>query len=97
MAAALGRHPDLLYAPLEIKGDSEIHVLSRCQMVLTEAKNLAQQEFEKALAKTGMTLEEARRRIDARPEMKRALWRVPHRGAAGTAANVVLELAEARL
>jgi predicted nucleotide-binding protein (sugar kinase/HSP70/actin superfamily) len=97
MAAALGQHPDLLYAPLEIKGDAEVHVLSRCQMVLTEAKSRAQKEFDAALAKTGMTLDEARRRIDDRPEMKRALWRVPHRGAAGTAANVVLELAGARL
>jgi len=97
MAAVLGKHPDLLYAPLEIKGDSEVHVLSRCQMILTEAKVRAQQEFEAALAKTGMTLEEARRRLDEGPEMKRALWRVPHRGAAGTAANVVLELGGARL
>jgi predicted nucleotide-binding protein (sugar kinase/HSP70/actin superfamily) len=97
MAAVLGKHPDLLYAPLEIKGDSEVHVLSRCQMILTEAKSRAQQEFEAALAKTGMTLEEARRRLDARPAMKRALWRVPHRGAAGTAANVVLALGGARL
>jgi predicted nucleotide-binding protein (sugar kinase/HSP70/actin superfamily) len=97
MAAALGQHPDLLYAPLEIKGDSEVHVLSRCQMVLTEAKARAQQEFERALEAAGITIDEARRRLDARPEMKRALWRVPHRGAVGTAANVVLDLAGARL
>ena len=36
MAAVMGKHPDLLYVPLEIKGDAEIHALSRCQMVLTE-------------------------------------------------------------
>jgi len=97
MAAALGKHPDLLYAPLEIKGDSEIHVFSRCQMILTEAKSRAQQEFDAALAKTDMTRGEAWRRLDARPEMKRALWRVPHRGAVGTAANGVLELGGGRL
>ena len=38
MANVLGRHPDLLYAPIEIKGDAEVHALSRCQMILTEAK-----------------------------------------------------------
>lgn len=97
MAAALGKHPDLLYAPLEIKGDSEVHVLSRCQMILTEAKLRARQEFEAALAKTGLSLEEARQRLAARPEMREALWRVPHRGAAGVAANLVLELGGARL
>jgi len=28
-----------LYAPIEIKGDAEVHALSRCQMILTEAKS----------------------------------------------------------
>jgi predicted nucleotide-binding protein (sugar kinase/HSP70/actin superfamily) len=42
MAAVVGRYPDLLYAPLEIKGDAEVHALSRCQMVLTEARKRAQ-------------------------------------------------------
>ena len=38
MAGVIAKHPDLLYAPLEIKGDAEVHALSRCQMILTEAK-----------------------------------------------------------
>ena len=41
MAGVLGKHPDLLYAPLEITGDAEVHALSRCQMILTEAKKRA--------------------------------------------------------
>ena len=41
MAGVVGKHPDLLYAPLEIKGDAEVHALSRCQMILTEAKKRA--------------------------------------------------------
>src|SRR5262249_53932081 len=52
MQAVLGRYPDLLYAPLEIKGDAEVHALSRCQMILTEAKKRAQREFEEALDAT---------------------------------------------
>ena len=51
---------DLLYAPLEIKGDAEVHALSRCQMILTEAKKRAQREFDEALARTGLTLDEVR-------------------------------------
>jgi predicted nucleotide-binding protein (sugar kinase/HSP70/actin superfamily) len=93
MSSVLGKYPDLLYAPLEIKGDAEVHALSRCQMILTEAKKRAQQEYEAALEKTGLTTEEARRRLDANPAMKKALYRVPHRGMAGTAANLVLALA----
>ena len=41
MAGVLGRYPEILYAPLEIKGDAEVHALSRCQMVLTEARRRA--------------------------------------------------------
>src|SRR3990172_6118658 len=46
MAGVIGRYPDLLYAPLEIKGDAEVHALSRCQMILTEAKKRAQREYQ---------------------------------------------------
>jgi predicted nucleotide-binding protein (sugar kinase/HSP70/actin superfamily) len=93
MAAVAGKHPDLLYAPLEIKGDAEVHALSRCQMILTEAKRRAQREFDDTLKLNGLTLERARELLDAFPEMKRATYRVPRLGAAGTAANLVLHLA----
>ncbi|WP_372619239.1 hypothetical protein [Falsiroseomonas sp.] len=95
MAGVIGKHPDLLYAPLEIKGDAEVHALSRCQMILTEAKKRAQREYEDALARTGLTTERARELLDRHPEMKRADWRLPHHGVAGTAANMVLHLAKA--
>jgi len=91
MAAVLGKHPDLLYAPLEIKGDAEVHALSRCQMILTEAKKRAQKEFDEALARAGMTVDQLRERET--PTMRRATWRVPRYHAAGTAANHVLHLA----
>jgi predicted nucleotide-binding protein (sugar kinase/HSP70/actin superfamily) len=93
MAAVVGRYPDLLYAPLEIKGDAEVHALSRCQMILTEAKKRAQREYEEVLERTGFTEESLREAIDARPELKCATYRVPHYGVAGTAANLVLHLA----
>jgi predicted nucleotide-binding protein (sugar kinase/HSP70/actin superfamily) len=95
MAGVVGKYPDLLYAPLEIKGDAEVHALSRCQMILTEAKKRAQREFDDALASTGVTLDEVRAHVDAHPEMKKATYRVPHDGrAAGTAARMVLHVAD---
>jgi len=94
MAAVAGKHPDLLYAPLEIKGDAEVHALSRCQMILTEAKRRAQREFEDVLKLNGLTLERARVLLKSFPEMKRATYRVPRLGAAGTAANLVLHLVD---
>jgi predicted nucleotide-binding protein (sugar kinase/HSP70/actin superfamily) len=95
MAGVVGKHPDLLYAPLEIKGDAEVHALSRCQMILTEAKKRAQREFEEILERTGLTVDEASAYVDAHPAMRRATYRVPHRGvAAGVAANLILHVAE---
>jgi predicted nucleotide-binding protein (sugar kinase/HSP70/actin superfamily) len=92
MAAVIGKHPDLLYAPLEIKGDAEVHALSRCQMILTEAKKRAQKEYEEVLARTGRTADQLREHETA--EMRRATYRVPRYGVVGTAANYALHLAQ---
>jgi predicted nucleotide-binding protein (sugar kinase/HSP70/actin superfamily) len=95
MAGVIGRHPDLLYAPLEIKGDAEVHALSRCQMILTEAKKRAQREFDDVLARTGLTVDEVRAYVDGHSAMKRATYHVPHTGeAAGTAGCFVLHVAQ---
>jgi len=96
MARVQGDHPDLLYAPIEVKGDAEVHALSRCQMILTEAKKRAAAEFAGALAETGLTLDQARERVAASPQMRRATWRVPHLGCAGTGANLLRHLAGRR-
>ncbi len=96
MSAVIGKHPDLLYAPLEIKGDAEVHALSRCQMVLTEAKKRAQREFEQVLERTKLSMTDLRAAREARPDMKRATYRVPRYGVAGTAANLALHIAAGR-
>ncbi len=92
MAGVLGKYPDLLYAPIEVKGDAEVHALSRCQMILTEAKKRAMQEFEEALEKTGLTVEKIRAYEQSHSGLRRATYRVPHNGVAGTAANYVRHL-----
>ena len=96
MAAVTGAHPDLLYAPIEIKGDAEVHALSRCQMILTEARKRAQREYEGALAASGFSERGLREAVAARPELRRATFAVPHCGAAGSAANLALYLAGRR-
>jgi predicted nucleotide-binding protein (sugar kinase/HSP70/actin superfamily) len=93
MAGVIGRYPDLLYAPIEIKGDAEVHALSRCQMILTEAKKRAQREFEDTLERSGLTLPDVRAYLEAHPEMRRATYRVPPGGVVGTAANLVRHVA----
>jgi len=96
MSGVLGKHPDLLYAPIEIKGDAEVHALSRCQMILTEARRRAQVEYDATLSRTGLATEWARSYLDAHPEMKRATYRIPRNGVAGTAANLIAHLAQRR-
>lgn len=91
MAGVIGKYPDLLYAPLEIKGDSEVHALSRCQMILTEAKKRAQREYDQAMERIGIAPDRLRSRIT--PEMRRSTYKVPRYGVAGTAANFALHLA----
>jgi len=63
-------------------------------MILTEAKRRAQREFEDVLKLNGLTLERAGALLESFPEMKRATYRVPRHGAAGTAANLVLHLVD---
>src|ERR1019366_7826007 len=93
MANVIGKYPDLLYAPIEVKGDAEVHALSRCQMILTEAKKRAQTEFEGVMEKTGLSVKRFREYEARHPEVRKATYYVPHRGCAGTAANYVLHLA----
>jgi predicted nucleotide-binding protein (sugar kinase/HSP70/actin superfamily) len=93
MAAVLGKHPDILYAPIEIKGDAEVHALSRCQMILTEAKKRAQREYEETLERTSLDEAKLRAAIERRPELRRATYRVPHYGVAGSAANLAMHVA----
>jgi predicted nucleotide-binding protein (sugar kinase/HSP70/actin superfamily) len=91
MAAVIGAHPDLLYAPLELKGDSEVHALSRCQMILTEAKKRAQREYDSVLERIRLTPEQLQSRVTA--AMRQSTYKVPRLGATGTAANFALHLA----
>ena len=92
MASVLGNHPDLLYAPLEIKGDAEVHALSRCQMILTEAKRRAQDEFDEVIAQTKISTGQARQILHKTPHRLLADWPVPDMGVTGIAANLVLYL-----
>ena len=93
MAGVTGKYPDLLYAPIEVKGDAEVHALSRCQMILTEAKRRAIREYVEAMEKSGLTPETAKPLLDAYPAMKRATYNVPHARMAGMAANTLMHLA----
>jgi len=94
MAGVIGKHPDLLYAPIEVKGDAEVHALSRCQMILTEAKKRAVREYVEAMERTNLTPEDAKKLLDTRPHLKQATYPLPRAGAVGVAANLLRHLAQ---
>ena len=92
-SAVVARFPEILFLPIETAGDGEIHARSRAQMVLADAKVRARREFEKVLQATGKRLDDIRSYVVDHPELRRALYRVPHhRGVAGLAANFVLHV-----
>jgi len=94
-AAVTGHYKDMIYLPVETSGEGEINAHSRVQMALGEAKNKAKLEFQTVLEKTGLTLEQCRAYVDAHPEMKRPMYKVPHvKGTIGGAANFVLHIAD---
>jgi len=94
-AAVVSHFKDIIYLPVETSGEGEINAHSRVQMALGEAKAKARREFEECLARTGLSLEEARDYVAASPELRRPMYRVPQvKGVVGTAANFVLHLGD---
>ena len=68
---------------------------SNIQMALAEAKQKAKKEVETVLAATGLTLEQCRAYVDARPELKKSTYVVPrYPGLTGSAANMIKHISE---
>ena len=51
---------------------------------------------ESVLQQTGLTVERVRQYERRHPEVRRATYKIPHRGYAGTSANYVLHLCQDR-
>ena len=84
---------DMIFLPVETSGEGEVNAHSRVQMSLAEAKAKARAEFDGVLAKTGRSMDELRGYVAEHPEMRRALYHVPHApGIAGTAAQFALHV-----
>lgn len=81
------KYPDAIFLPIKTTGDGAINVYSRVQMMLFKAKQAAQQEFDEALSKKGMTAEQLQT-IRERSRFTRPL-RTSRHVVACTAANGV--------
>lgn len=94
-AAVVSKYKDMVYLPIETSGEGEINAHSRVQMALGEAKLKAKDEFGRAVAQSGHTLEEIRSFVESHPELKRPFYAIPHtHGTVGVAANFLKHVAE---
>jgi predicted nucleotide-binding protein (sugar kinase/HSP70/actin superfamily) len=85
----------VLFLPIETAAEGELHAHSRVQMVLVEARQRAEEEFDRALASTGKKLGEIRRYVEDHPKLRSPFHHVPHApGIAGVAANFVLHVGQ---
>ncbi|MGB6931541.1 MAG: FtsX-like permease family protein, partial [Acidobacteriaceae bacterium] len=87
----VNKFKDMIFLPVETSGEGEVNAHSRVQMALAEAKAKARAEFDSVLAQTGKSLDDLQAYVEEHPELKHALYPVPHRaGIAGTAAQFAL-------
>jgi predicted nucleotide-binding protein (sugar kinase/HSP70/actin superfamily) len=94
-SAVVSRFKDIIFLPIETAGDGEVHARSRVQMALGDAKARARREFDASLAATGKRLDAIRGYVSEHPELRRALYAVPHHpGVAGRAASFVRHVSD---
>jgi predicted nucleotide-binding protein (sugar kinase/HSP70/actin superfamily) len=85
-------HPEALFVAIETSGDSEVHVKSRVQMILFEARERAREEFDRVAGETGLRTLFDELRGAGRLPMPPAMTRLPQHDTS-TAANYLWWLA----
>ncbi|MBD3235401.1 MAG: 2-hydroxyglutaryl-CoA dehydratase [Candidatus Eisenbacteria bacterium] len=85
-------HPEALFIPVETSGDSEVHVKSRVQMLLFEARERATEEFDRVARDLGLRELLADAQARERLPMPPTMHPLPRRER-GTAANYLWWLA----
>lgn len=85
------RHPEAIFCAIETTGDAAVNMQSRVQMQLFKARQMAVKEFEEALARKGLTPDQAQRQMRLRG-WSRATHYPKMQGIAGTAARLVSQL-----
>ena len=83
-----GKWPEAIFLPIETTGDGKVNVYSRIQMMLFKARLKAKNEFERALAESGMDEETFRNKLNGSKWNRHPFWRPDHKEA-GVATNLV--------
>ena len=85
--------PEAIFLPIETTGDGAVNVYSRVQMMLFKARQKARDEFEQALAETGLDEETYKARVRGSRRWRSAFW-MPKHQQAGVATNLVYAVAD---
>ena len=85
------RWPEAIFQPVETTGDGAVNVYSRLQMMLFKARQKAREEYEAALAETGMDEARFKAKLAKSRKYKGPFGRPPHR-MAGVTTNLVYAL-----
>jgi predicted nucleotide-binding protein (sugar kinase/HSP70/actin superfamily) len=94
-AAVVSRYPQMIFVPIETSGEGQASAYSRVQMALAEAAAAARDEFDRALAATGLRLEDIRAFVAAHPVLRSPFYPIPKRpDLTGVAANFVTHVAD---
>jgi predicted nucleotide-binding protein (sugar kinase/HSP70/actin superfamily) len=86
------KFPGTIFCAVETSGDGATNFYSRVQMFLYKARIAAEQELARTFEESGVTEAEVRAFLADNPTYASALHHSPH-AAAGSAANLVLEVA----
>jgi predicted nucleotide-binding protein (sugar kinase/HSP70/actin superfamily) len=87
-----GKFPQSIFCAIETSGDGKVNVQSRVQMYLFKARQAAQAEYQAALDKYGLTVEQVQAFFATHPSFASGLHRAPH-AAGATAADRLHEIA----
>ncbi|MGL1935936.1 MAG: hypothetical protein OCD01_12985 [Fibrobacterales bacterium] len=85
------KYPNSIFVSVETNGDAPANFYSRVQMQLFKAKQAAQNEVDRALEMTGLTMEKAYEILKKDKKLNDPLYVSPHAFAC-PAANLILEL-----
>jgi hypothetical protein len=91
-SAITEKFPGVIYCPVETSGDGRVNFYSRVQMYLFKAKQVANAEYEKALAAHGVTREQVKAFLESSPRFASSLFK-PEHVYAGASADMVAAVA----
>ncbi|APR99884.1 2-hydroxyglutaryl-CoA dehydratase [Pajaroellobacter abortibovis] len=91
-SAIIEKFPGTIFCPVETSGDGRVNFYSRIQMYLFKARQAAVEEYDRALAKEGISKDQIRQFLEKKQRYASPLYKAPH-VYAGSSADLVAKVA----